>query len=122
MSFLSGMFCDMRVDLSTKLQLLTLHCYRRRQSGCQGGWIDPFVRIDRTMRAHKSISRANPTISWSRRSTHKQPSKYIRFIYNRVILESATVRAAAVSALYMRLDFNHSCQPKRFKLNLQKFE
>jgi coatomer protein complex subunit gamma len=29
----------------------------------------------------------------------KQPSKYIRFIYNRVILESAAVRAAAVSAL-----------------------
>lgn len=27
------------------------------------------------------------------------PSKYIRFIYNRVILENATVRAAAVSAL-----------------------
>jgi hypothetical protein len=91
----------MRVDLSTKLQLLTLHSYRRRQSGCQGGWIDPFVRIDRRMRAHKS-SRANPTITWSRRSTQsrtKQPSKYIRFIYNRIILESAAVRAAAVSAL-----------------------
>lgn len=29
----------------------------------------------------------------------KQPSKYIRFIYNRVILESANVRAAAVTAL-----------------------
>jgi len=29
----------------------------------------------------------------------KQPSKYIRFIYNRVILESAAVRAAAVSSL-----------------------
>ena len=28
-----------------------------------------------------------------------QPSKYIRFIYNRVILESAPVRAAAVTAL-----------------------
>ena len=27
------------------------------------------------------------------------PSKYIRYIYNRVILENATVRAAAVSAL-----------------------
>jgi coatomer protein complex subunit gamma len=27
------------------------------------------------------------------------PSKYIRYIYNRTILESATVRAAAVSAL-----------------------
>lgn len=29
----------------------------------------------------------------------KQPSKYIRFIYNRVILENSVVRAAAVSAL-----------------------
>ncbi|CAL8090536.1 unnamed protein product [Orchesella dallaii] len=29
----------------------------------------------------------------------KQPSKYIRYIYNRVILEQAPVRAAAVSAL-----------------------
>jgi len=29
----------------------------------------------------------------------KNPSKYIRFIYNRVILENATVRAASVSAL-----------------------
>lgn len=29
----------------------------------------------------------------------KQPSKYIRFIYNRVILESAPVRAAAVATL-----------------------
>lgn len=28
-----------------------------------------------------------------------QPSKYIRFIYNRVILENATVRAAAVAAM-----------------------
>jgi len=32
-------------------------------------------------------------------SNVKNPSKYIRYIYNRVILESATVRAAAVSAL-----------------------
>ncbi|EEB14189.1 Coatomer subunit gamma-2, putative [Pediculus humanus corporis] len=29
----------------------------------------------------------------------KQPSRYIRFIYNRVILESASVRAAAVAAM-----------------------
>lgn len=29
----------------------------------------------------------------------KQPSKYIRYIYNRVILEQAPVRAAAVAAL-----------------------
>jgi hypothetical protein len=29
----------------------------------------------------------------------KQPTRYIRFIYNRVILENALVRAAAVSAL-----------------------
>ena len=28
-----------------------------------------------------------------------QPAKYIRFIYNRVVLENATVRAAAVSSL-----------------------
>lgn len=28
-----------------------------------------------------------------------QPTKYIRFIYNRVVLENATVRAAAVAAL-----------------------
>ncbi|XP_017890017.1 coatomer subunit gamma isoform X2 [Ceratina calcarata] len=32
-------------------------------------------------------------------STSKQPSRYIRFIYNRVILETASVRAAAVTAL-----------------------
>ncbi|KAK0079681.1 hypothetical protein PV325_013190 [Microctonus aethiopoides] len=31
--------------------------------------------------------------------TSKHPSRYIRFIYNRVILESASVRAAAVTAL-----------------------
>lgn len=29
----------------------------------------------------------------------KDPSRYIRFIYNRIILENATVRAAAVSSL-----------------------
>lgn len=29
----------------------------------------------------------------------KEPSKYIRYIYNRVILENATIRAAAVSTL-----------------------
>lgn len=29
----------------------------------------------------------------------KDPTKYIRFIYNRIILENATVRAAAVSSL-----------------------
>jgi coatomer protein complex subunit gamma len=29
----------------------------------------------------------------------KNPSKYIRFVYNRVILENATVRAAAVAAM-----------------------
>lgn len=32
-------------------------------------------------------------------SKTKEPSKYIRYIYNRIILENATVRAAAVSAL-----------------------
>jgi coatomer protein complex subunit gamma len=31
--------------------------------------------------------------------TSKQPPRYIRFIYNRIILESASVRAAAVTAL-----------------------
>lgn len=36
----------------------------------------------------------------------KQPSRYIRFIYNRVILENAVVRAAAVSAL---AQFGASC-------------
>ena len=29
----------------------------------------------------------------------KEPARYIRFIYNRIILENATVRAAAVSSL-----------------------
>lgn len=29
----------------------------------------------------------------------KEPAKYIRYIYNRIILENATVRAAAVTAL-----------------------
>ncbi|XP_015607838.1 coatomer subunit gamma [Cephus cinctus] len=40
--------------------------------------------------------------------TSKQPSRYIRFIYNRVILESASVRAAAVTAL---AHFAASCPP-----------
>lgn len=31
--------------------------------------------------------------------TTKEPARYIRYIYNRIILENATVRAAAVSAL-----------------------
>jgi len=29
----------------------------------------------------------------------KQPTKFIRYIYNRVVLENAVVRAAAVSSL-----------------------
>ena len=29
----------------------------------------------------------------------KEPARYIRYIYNRIILENATVRAAAVSSL-----------------------
>ena len=33
------------------------------------------------------------------RDSPQEPSKYIRFIYNRVVLENATVRASAVSAL-----------------------
>lgn len=36
----------------------------------------------------------------------QSPSKYIRFIYNRVILENATIRAAAVSAM---AQFGASC-------------
>lgn len=40
--------------------------------------------------------------------TSKQPSRYIRFIYNRVILESASVRAAAVTALAR---FAAACSP-----------
>ncbi|XP_078050150.1 coat protein (coatomer) gamma [Augochlora pura] len=40
--------------------------------------------------------------------TSKQPSRYIRFIYNRVILESASVRAAAVTALAR---FAAACPP-----------
>ncbi|XP_012288711.1 coatomer subunit gamma [Orussus abietinus] len=40
--------------------------------------------------------------------TSKQPSRYIRFIYNRVILESASVRAAAVTAL---AHFAAACPP-----------
>ncbi|XP_059621090.1 coatomer subunit gamma isoform X2 [Phlebotomus argentipes] len=36
----------------------------------------------------------------------KSPSRYIRFVYNRVILENATVRAAAVSAM---AQFGASC-------------
>lgn len=40
--------------------------------------------------------------------TSKHPSRYIRFIYNRVILESASVRAAAVTALAR---FAAACPP-----------
>ncbi|PNH02526.1 Coatomer subunit gamma-2 [Tetrabaena socialis] len=40
----------------------------------------------------------------------KEPSKYIRYIYNRIILENATVRAAAVSAL---ANFGAACEPLR---------
>ena len=36
------------------------------------------------------------------------PSKYIRYIYNRVILENATVRASAVSALAKFADLAES--------------
>lgn len=34
-----------------------------------------------------------------RHSVHRGVCRYIRYIYNRIILENATVRAAAVSAL-----------------------
>ncbi|KXZ54500.1 hypothetical protein GPECTOR_4g565 [Gonium pectorale] len=40
----------------------------------------------------------------------KEPSKYIRYIYNRIILENATVRAAAVSAL---ANFGAVCEALR---------
>ncbi len=40
----------------------------------------------------------------------KEPSKYIRYIYNRIILENATVRAAAVSAL---ANFGAACEALR---------
>ncbi|KAE9556241.1 hypothetical protein FO519_000580 [Halicephalobus sp. NKZ332] len=42
-------------------------------------------------------------------STHN-PQRYIRFIYNRIILEAAQVRAAAVTAL---AKFGHSCSDLR---------
>lgn len=42
--------------------------------------------------------------------TSKQPSRYIRYIYNRVILESPSVRAAAVTALAR---FAATCQDLR---------
>ena len=39
----------------------------------------------------------------------QNPNKYIRFIYNRIILESATVRASAISALakYALAEWDH---------------
>jgi hypothetical protein len=40
----------------------------------------------------------------------KEPSKYIRYIYNRIILENATVRAAAVSSL---ANFGAVCESLR---------
>jgi hypothetical protein len=48
----------------------------------------------------------------------REPSKYIRYIYNRVILENATVRAAAVSSLAnfgatVRQACNLQCWPER---------
>ncbi|KAF8203991.1 coatomer subunit gamma [Pholiota molesta] len=44
-----------------------------------------------------SLNRKNrPSPIWP---TFSQPAKYIRFIYNRVVLENATVRAAAVTSL-----------------------
>lgn len=45
----------------------------------------------------------------------KEPSKYIRYIYNRVILENATVRAAAVSAL---ANFGAQCEELRPRVDM----
>ncbi|CAK9142569.1 unnamed protein product [Ilex paraguariensis] len=44
------------------------------------------------------------------------PSKYIRYIYNRVILENATVRASAVSTLAMFAAMVDSLKPRIFVL------
>ena len=41
----------------------------------------------------------------------RHPSKYIRFIYNRVILEQASVRAAAVTAMAKFGAFNEDLRP-----------
>ena len=41
------------------------------------------------------------------------PAKYIRFIYNRIILENATVRAAAVSSL---AKFGMQCEELRARV------
>ncbi|KAK8942743.1 Coatomer subunit gamma-2 [Platanthera zijinensis] len=45
-----------------------------------------------------------------------EPSKYIRYIYNRVILENATVRAAAVSTLAKFGSMVESLKPRIFVL------
>ena len=42
-----------------------------------------------------------------------EPARYIRYIYNRIILENATVRAAAVSALNM---FGRAVPPLRERI------
>ena len=42
----------------------------------------------------------------------KDPAKYIRYIYNRIILENATVRAAAVSSLAKFGALVHDLQPR----------
>ena len=42
----------------------------------------------------------------------KDPAKYIRYIYNRIILENATVRAAAVSSLAKFGALVHELQPR----------
>jgi coatomer protein complex subunit gamma len=42
-----------------------------------------------------------------------QPGKYIRYIYNRIILENAAVRAAAVSSLARFLDENSTSQTRK---------
>lgn len=49
-----------------------------------------------------------------------QPGKYIRYIYNRIILENASVRAAAVSSLARFLDENSTAETRRAVVVLLK--
>ena len=46
-----------------------------------------------------SVHACIPPRSGNEGPKSKDPSKYIRYIFNRIILENATVRAAAVSSL-----------------------
>ncbi|KAJ7601371.1 hypothetical protein DFH06DRAFT_1408416 [Mycena polygramma] len=58
------------------------------------------VRIHRGLRVYKlQTVCAHPVSAQSRGSQIGQPAQYIRFIYNRVVLENASVRAAAVASM-----------------------